>query len=282
MKFLPSMTIDDCLTNATCTLKMTTGNPRLDAEVLLGFVLKKQRAYLYTWPEKTILDTHYNHFQRLIDRRLAGTPIAYITGQQEFWSLPFKVTSSVLIPRPETELLVETVLDILPKSTLNIVDLGTGSGAIAIALATERKQWNICAVEQSVDALSVASENAHSLGSRCISFLQGSWYEPLGKSRFHAIVSNPPYIETNDSYLAGLIHEPQSALTSGTDGLDDIRKIVQGATQHLHKDGHLILEHGHNQRERILNILSQSNFKPVAIVDDLAGIPRIIAAQLSN
>ena len=273
------MTIDDCLKTATIDLNGLSENPRLDAEILLAFTLNKQRAYLYTWPDREIPPDTRIQFMRLVSDRKKGQPVAYLTGEQEFWSLSFRVTPGVLIPRPETEVLVRTVLDLLPNSSQDIVDLGTGSGAIAVALATERKQWNICAVDQSNEALEVARTNARKLGVDCISFVQGDWFEPLGNGLFHAIVSNPPYIESGDPHLKALRYEPQSALHSGVDGFDDIRKIIEGAAAHLHAGGYLIFEHGYNQRDAILEILEQNNFKTRHVLNDLSGLPRVIASQ---
>jgi release factor glutamine methyltransferase len=198
---------------------------RRDAEVLLCAALDKPRSYLFAWPEAEVAPDVEARYRDWLARRAAGTPLAYLLGQREFWSLPLAVSDATLIPRPDTELLIEQALRLPLPAQAAVADLGTGSGAIALALASERPHWLVSAVEQSAAALTVARANGKSLGLGNIDWREGSWFEPLAERRFDLIVSNPPYLAQDDPHLqAGdLRFEPRSALTSGVDGLDDIR-----------------------------------------------------------
>jgi release factor glutamine methyltransferase len=240
------MEIAAALAWARSALAPHTDTAGLDAELLLCRVLDCNRAYLHTWPERSLDESQEAGFRELVHRRAVGEPVAYLLGEAEFWSLPLAVTEHTLIPRPETELLVETALGLIPEDAQwTIVDLGTGSGAIALALASERPACRVHAVEASAEALAVARENAARLGL-AVQFHPGNWLEPLAGMRFELIVSNPPYVAADDPHLAqgDVRHEPRSALASGTDGLDDIRHIVAAAKPHLVAGGWLLIEHG--------------------------------------
>ncbi|MDH5360662.1 MAG: peptide chain release factor N(5)-glutamine methyltransferase [Gammaproteobacteria bacterium] len=252
-------------------------SPALDAEVLLAHVLGKRRIHLLTWPEQPLTQEQERDYFQLIEQRYLGTPVAHLTGQAEFWSLPLNVNPHTLIPRPETELLVETTLSLLPADARwEIVDLGTGSGAIALALASERSDCTIHAVERSADALEIARHNAAALKLE-IQFHPGSWFEPLTGMQFDLIVSNPPYIPLQDPHLdqGDVRFEPDSALSSGSDGLDDIRHIIHAARQHLRPGGWLLLEHGYDQGDAVAKLFLNEGYKEVDTIRDLAGHPRI-------
>ncbi len=249
---------------------------RLEAEMLLAHVLGKSRSYLYTWPEHELSAEQLATFEALVARREAGEPVAHILGERGFWSLDLKVSADTLIPRPETELLVEAVLKRLPEGECRILDLGTGSGAIALAIAHERPDCAVSAVERSEAALALARENAQRLGLR-VEFIEGSWFEPLAGRRFDVIVSNPPYICADDPHLSrgDVRFEPITALASGADGLDDIRLIIKQALTYLEGEGWLLLEHGWDQGEAVRKLLIDHGFKQVESLTDLEGRERV-------
>jgi len=271
--------IKSTLTEARNLLSAT--NPEsayLDAEVLLSFVLDKDRSYLHAWPENTLTEAEKNQFEQLAQRRASGEPVAHLTGQREFWSMMLKVSKDTLIPRPETEQLIELALELIPQnSAYQVADLGTGSGAIALAIARERPRCMITATDASQEALSIAQHNAKLQKISNVTFRQGNWCEALNDETCQMIVSNPPYIESSDEHLAigDVRFEPQQALESGKDGLDAIRMITQQAHSHLEPGGWLILEHGYAQREDVLNILQQQGYVNLQAYDDLSGTPRI-------
>src|SRR5579883_886559 len=226
------MRIQDALQQAKEKMRSVTDQPMFEAELLLAHVLKKPRPYLYAWPEQVLSEAALTQFLRLLQRRYEKEPIAYIMGTKEFWSLPLTITPATLIPRPETEVLVESVLKAYPRDRhLKIADLGTGSGAIALALASERPHWDIHAVDSSEQALEVARKNAQQLQLHQVSFHHGNWCTALLSTDFDAIVSNPPYIAEMEwaQYAEGLAFEPRQALVSGKDGLEAIRTIIQTA-----------------------------------------------------
>ena len=275
------MNIATALTHAAKQF-ITSDSARLDAELLLCSVLGKPRTYLYTWPDKELSDDECQQYDGLIVRRVAGEPVAHILGGRGFWTLDLRVTADTLIPRPETELLVEAALERLPESDGRVVDLGTGSGAIALAIAAECPACEVVAVERSAGALAVARENAQHNGLSHVSLLHGSWYEPLAGQRFFMIVSNPPYICVDDPHLheGDVRFEPITALASGEDGLDDIRLIIAGAGGHLEPGGWLLLEHGYDQGEAVCALLRESGFTEVDDLADLQGHGRVALGRL--
>ncbi|SHL72503.1 peptide chain release factor N(5)-glutamine methyltransferase [Rhodanobacter sp. OK091] len=251
---------------------------RLDAELLLLHVVKKPRSWLFTHADDVPDMDVQTDYARLLDRRANGEPVAYITGHGGFWSLDLEVTPATLIPRPETELLVELALQRLPDdNACSVADLGTGSGAIALAIAHERPHAQVVATDASADALAVARRNAqrHAIGN--IAFVHGDWLAPLAGRQFELIVSNPPYIETADPHLGqgDLRFEPVSALASGLDGLDDIRRIVHDAPARLHPGGWLLFEHGWNQGEASRALLQEAGYAEVFTAQDLEQRDRV-------
>ncbi|AQQ66994.1 protein-(glutamine-N5) methyltransferase, release factor-specific [Microbulbifer agarilyticus] len=252
-------------------------SPRLDLEVLLCHLLGKSRAWLYTWPEHQLNDDQQADFEQLLKRRIAGEPVAHLTGSREFWSLPLKVNRSTLIPRPDTEVLVETVLALCPQDTVRLLDLGTGTGAIALALASEKKHWQITAVDTMPAAVALAEENRAVQGFGNVQILQSDWFSALGGATFDVIVSNPPYIDTQDPHLrqGDVRFEPVSALVADEKGLADIRKIAAQAAGHLSESGLLLVEHGWEQGKAVRNIFSEYGYKDVETRLDYAGRERI-------
>lgn len=263
-----------------------SGDARMEAELLLAHVLDHSRAWLYAWPEFKPDPEPTAAFKRLVEARHRGEPIAYLTGRRAFWSLALDVTPAVLIPRPETELLVELALARMPPDrACAVADLGTGSGAIALALAHERPLARVLATDASTAALDVARANAQRLRIANVAFAQGDWCAALGDARFDLIVSNPPYIEAGDYHLSDgdLRHEPLSALASGIDGLDAIRHICAQAHAHLNARGWLLLEHGWNQAVRVRALLDAENFFDAASsARDAAGHERVTYAQAAS
>jgi release factor glutamine methyltransferase len=274
--------VRELIVEASETLAGST-TPLLDAEVLAAHLTGKNRSWFYAHPEERLQPEYAKAFRDLVERRAAGEPIALITGTREFWSLTLEVTGDVLIPRPETELLVELVLRHLPRdSACRIADLGTGSGAIALALATELPETFIVAVESSGPALDVARRNAQRLGIEHdrVEFRAGDWFESLSNERFDCLVSNPPYVRDEDPHLqrGDVRFEPRGALAAGPDGLDAIRRIVTHAPDYLSAGGVLILEHGHDQQTAVMELLHDAG----ASVDphaDLGGVPRAVVAR---
>ncbi len=273
------------LDEAATRLADASESPRLDAELLLAHVLGKPRSHLRAHPEAVPGVAAAETFARLVAARLSGEPIAHLTSEREFWSLPLKVSSATLIPRSETELLVELALArVSPDAVLDILDLGTGSGAIALALTHERPRARLTAVDQSTAALQVARENAGRLGLKGLEFLEGIWFEPVAGRRFQLIVSNPPYIRDGDPHLAqgDLRFEPKQALAAGPDGLDALRHIIQRAPLYMHPGAGLILEHGHDQGEAVRRLLEARGFVRVATHRDLAGHERVSTGDWVN
>lgn len=257
---------------------------RRDVEILLCHALGKPRTWLYTWPEKTVATEQEAHFRELLARRVKGEPIAYLTGHRDFWTLQLAVTPNTLIPRPETETLVSWALELpLPEQNaqgseqVNVADLGTGSGAIALALASERPTWKISALDNSEEALVVAASNAQHAELEQVEFLRSNWYQMLGSRRFDLIVSNPPYVAEGDPHLqeGDLRFEPSAALVAAGSGLNDLAHIVAGACNHLCANGWLLLEHGYDQGLAVRTMLQEAGFTGVATRRDLAGQERI-------
>ena len=281
------ITIGELLQQASSQL-ICSESARLDSEILLLKVLNDStdrhhtKSWLLTWPEKTLTTQQVQQFQHYVSLRSKGTPIAYITGEKYFWTLTLNVSSDTLIPRPETELLVECALDKLTeKTSLNILDLGTGSGAIALAIASEHPDCQILASDISAEALQIAQNNAHQLSIKNIRFCQSHWFEKINEQRFDMIVSNPPYIAKSDPELEKNVkdHEPFTALYSGDDGLDDIREIIQYAENYLTTGGWILFEHGYTQSSAIQSLLKQYGFTQIATHNDLNHLPRVTQAQ---
>jgi release factor glutamine methyltransferase len=272
------MTLAQALKQAAARLQAASDSAGRDADVLLCHVLGQPLSHLRTHPERALAADAQQRFDRLIARRAAGEPVAYLVGEREFWSQPFEVSADTLIPRPETELLVEEALRRLDRAAvLELVDLGTGSGIIALSLAKERPRWRLTATDASLAALRMAEKNARRLHCANVRFRHGSWFEPLEGQRFDAIVSNPPYIAAGDPHLSlgDLRFEPASALVSGADGLDDLREIIAGALHHLRPQGMLLFEHGYDQGERLRALLQAAGFSQEETVRDLAGQERV-------
>lgn len=276
--------IDAALARAVETLGQTSESPKLDAEVLLARALDLPKSYLYAHPEDELDDAAMERFFSSVERRRTGLPLAYITGTKEFWSLPLLVTGDVLVPRPETELLVELALRHIPRrGECAALDLGTGSGAIAVALASERPGCRIVATDASAAALAVARENARRLGLGNVEFREGDWTAPLAGTdagRFDLVVSNPPYIGRDEPELADLRHEPSAALVAGKDGLDAIRVLARDCPPLLAPGGLMLLEHGAAQRERVAGILAAEGWREIRCYEDAAGLPRVTSAAV--
>lgn len=270
-------------------LNIDSDSARIEVQCLLQAVLRVNRAYLLTHPEQILDAEQQANYAALLERRLTGEPIAYILGEREFYGLNFRVTPATLIPRPDTELLVELALARIPQpppqpspasgrgSEFRVLDLGTGSGAIALSIAHARPDIEVTAVDASEEALDVARENARRLNVANVSLLRSDWFAALAGERFDLIVANPPYIADGDAHLAqgDLRFEPRSALASGADGLDDIRRIVASAKAHLNHGGWLLFEHGYDQAEQARELLRQNGYAGVFSARDLAGIERV-------
>lgn len=253
--------IDQLIAAARRQLRVSD-SPATDAEMLLCHVLDKPRSFLFTWPEHQPTAAERQVFAALLERRACGEPIAWLIGQRDFCGHAFRVSADTLIPRPDTELLVDTVLEKLPQqAALQVADLGTGSGAIAISLALARPAWQLLAVDYLAPALDLAARNVQQLGAGNVTLCQSDWYAALS-GRFHAIVSNPPYIAEQDPHLGqgDVRFEPASALVAGSDGLAAIRLIVAGAGAHLHPGGLLAIEHGYDQAVAVRALFAAAGF----------------------
>jgi len=255
---------------------------RLDAELLLAAALGKSRSYLHTWPERIVSSEAAETYAGYLARRRAGEPVAYILGQQGFWKLDLEVAPHTLIPRPDTELLVETALELVPAKPARVLDLGTGTGAIALALASECPAWQVTALDRVDEAVALAERNRQRLGLGNVQVRTSHWYSALAGERFDLILSNPPYIRAADPHLAegDVRFEPSSALVAGEDGLDDLRLIVAQAPQHLLPGGWLLLEHGYDQAAQVCDLLAAAGFLEVASRIDLGGHERISLGRL--
>ena len=258
------MTLRDALESASAELSAIHDTGRLDAEVLLAHTLGKPRHYPYTYAEQLLTPALENRYRSLIERRMTGEPVAYLTGEREFWSLGLRVTRDTLIPRPETERLVEVALELIPAAqSRRVADLGTGAGAVAIAIASERPAAEIVATDSSGAALEVARGNANRHGLSRIRFHQGDWCQALAPHLFDVIVSNPPYVREDDPQLThgDVRFEPADALAGGRDGLAAIRTICETAGARLEPGGHLLLEHGADQKEALNDLLASNGYE---------------------
>lgn len=277
-----SQTVSDALHTATMLLSRVSSSPRLDAELLLEYVTGLSRTSFRASPERELPANAGWSFQQLVKRRSQGEPVAYIRQQQEFWSLLLEVSPAVLIPRPETELVVERALTHIDKNqAARVADLGTGSGAIAVAIASERPSATVTAVDASKDALDIASRNIGRLQLTNVSLLHGSWFAPLAGHRFDLIAANPPYIGQDDPDLAPDVrrHEPTMALISGVTGFEALDLIIREAPAHLNSGGWLVLEHGWKQAEAVRQRLVSQGFVHVRSHADLAGHERVTEGQ---
>jgi release factor glutamine methyltransferase len=256
---------------------------RLDVELLLAAALGKPRSFLHTWPERIVSTEAAVTFASYLQRRQTGEPVAYILGQQGFWKLDLEVAPHTLIPRPETEMLVEAALELVPAfAPSKVLDLGTGTGAIALALANERPAWQVTAVDRVIEAVALAERNRQRLQLDNAKVLNSHWFGALEGQRFDLIISNPPYIASADPHLASgdVRFEPSSALVAGADGLDDLRLIVEQAPGHLNADGWLLLEHGYDQGAAVRDLLSSHGFEKIQTRRDLGEQERITFGRM--
>lgn len=273
------MRIDEALKQATERLRAVSDSPRLDAEVLLTRALDVRSSYLIAHPDDTLDAAAVERYEQAIARRADGVPLPYITGEKEFWSLSLMVGPETLVPRPETELLVELALrELPPDSGKRVLDLGTGSGAIALAIASERPLCSVTATDLSEAALAIARQNARQLEVSNATFVHGNWAEAVAGFTFDLIVSNPPYVREGDPALEALRHEPEMALVAGSEGLDAIRVLARDCLGLLDRDGVLLFEHGADQEEAVACLLRQNGWTAVECFRDLAGRPRVTRA----
>lgn len=279
------ITVAQCLQKST-ELATVSDTPRLDVELLLAHILQKTRTWLFTWPDASLSDAQTKIFQDYFSRRISGEPIAHIIGVREFWSLPLAVNSSTLIPRPDTELLVEILLQLFAEDSSTqirtLLDLGTGTGAIALAAASEKPHWQVLAVDKSQDAVLLAEKNRTQLQLTNVRVQQSDWFAQIANAeKFDVIVSNPPYIDPQDPHLdqGDVRFEPRSALIADKKGLADIEWIVAHSLNYLTYSGWLLLEHGYGQGEAVRNLLSERGFVAIETRCDYGGNERVTLAQ---
>lgn len=275
------LTIADCLKKSS-QLADVSDSPRLDIEILLGHILKKNRTYLFTWPEQELTAEQTKTFNEFLSRRLTGEPVAHIIGQREFWSLPLMVNNSTLIPRPDTELLVEAVLGLFMdderSQSRRLLDLGTGSGAIVLALAHEKKSWQCIGVDRELAAVELAEKNRAHLELHNVEIQQSDWFSAIETEKpFDIIVSNPPYIDPNDEHLkeGDVRFEPLSALIADNHGLVNLEFITTHARQYLTENGWLLVEHGYDQGSAVRDLFTMNNFDQVNTLRDFGGNERV-------
>ncbi|WBU42176.1 peptide chain release factor N(5)-glutamine methyltransferase [Marinobacter alkaliphilus] len=273
-----SLTCETLLNNA---IEQIGGeSPRLDAELLLSHVTGLGRTSFRAWPEREVAPDQAQAFRELVAERVKGLPIAYLLGQQEFWSLPLKVSPSTLIPRPDTECLVEAALELPLPENARVLDLGTGTGAIALALASEKPRWQIMASDRVEEAVELARENSRSL-QLPITVVQSHWFDQIPESGFDLLISNPPYIPASDGHLheGDVRFEPPSALVAGDDGLDDIRLLVTEGLKRLNPGGWMLLEHGYNQGEAVRDLFAAAGWRNIETRRDYGGNDRMTLAR---
>ena len=272
--------------DATTQLYQTSDTPRIDAEILLQHVLDKGIAWLISYGDTTASAEHTKAFYHLVEQRHQGQPIAYLIGYRDFWTLSLEVNEHVLIPRPDTETLIEAALDCLDNNAApTLLDLGTGSGAIALTLAKERPQANVIAAEYQAQAIEVAKRNALKNNVSNVEFIQSDWFESIDQdSKFDLIASNPPYIEPNDEHLkqGDLRFEPITALTASENGLADLRVIIQNSGRYLKPQGFLIVEHGYNQADKVRELFENNNFIDIELHKDINDLPRCTIGKLNG
>lgn len=279
------ISIGSALKEALLQLKASHADALIDSEVLLSVVINKNRAYLYAHPEQCLTRNQYQNYIQLVQERAKGMPIAYLTHSREFWSLTLKVTPDTLIPRHETERIVELALELIPnQAKTTVLDLGTGSGAIALALAKERPTWQIDACDKNKKALLIAQENAQNNHIDNVQFYHSDWFNQLPQKRYHAILSNPPYIAKTDPHLSqgDVQFEPTTALVSEKNGLADIQYIIQNSYDYLLPHGILLLEHGYDQKKQVSTILNQLGYENIKCWQDLMGHDRVSGGSLPD
>ncbi len=274
------MRIRDWLAHSRVVLQHSE-SPKRDGEILLGYVLAKSRSWLIAFDDTQLSEAQLERLAQLLERRQQGEPVAHLLGEREFWSLPLKVNNSTLIPRPDTEVLVEVALELLPETPCEVLDLGTGSGAVALAIGSERPDCVITGVDRVAAAVALAQENAASLAFSHCRFRQSDWFSQLPASRYQLIVSNPPYIDAADHHLqqGDVRFEPWSALVAEEGGLADLRQIIEQSRNWLNPTGWLALEHGWQQGEAVRRLLLNSGFRQVNTRCDYAGNPRVSYGQ---
>ncbi|MFT4712771.1 MAG: release factor glutamine methyltransferase [Candidatus Azotimanducaceae bacterium] len=261
-------------------LTLISDTPTLDCQLLLSACLDKTKSWMIAHDDYCLTPNELQSLTTLLNRRLKGEPIAYILGSQGFWDMELTVTTDTLIPRPETELLVETILATYDSAPRSIIDLGTGTGAIPIALQRERPNWELYATDHSFSALQVAKTNAAEWAASKVSFLLGDWLQSLGSKKFDLIVSNPPYIEIDDQHLQALHFEPQTALIAQDRGLADLTSIIRQSRRCLKTKGYLVLEHGYNQQSDVTNLLIEAGYEHFRLLEDYNNTPRAVIARL--
>lgn len=267
---------------ADATTRLAAGeSPKRDAEILLGFVTGKARTFIMAFGETSLTTSQTEQLETLLARRERGEPVAYLVGEREFWSLPLSVSPATLIPRPDTECLVEEALLLLPATPVKVLDLGTGTGAIALAIASERPDCDITGIDLHPDAVKLAQHNAQKLAIPNAQFLQGSWFTPVLAQRFALIASNPPYIDAADPHLAqgDVRFEPASALVAENAGLADLAHIILSATAYLEQGGWLLLEHGWQQAQDVQGLFAQAGYCEISTVKDYGGNDRVTLGQ---
>lgn len=276
-----NLTVENAITTGANLLASSSDSAKLDAQVLLLNILQKPRSYLFTWPEKQLTDEQSQAFERACERRLNGEPVSHITGCREFWSLQLEVNPTTLIPRPDTETLVELALSCNVPNDAKVLDLGTGTGAIALALGSEMPTWDIIAVDRIDDAVALAKRNQKRLAINNVCVKQSNWFSALNNKKFDLIVTNPPYIEYNDKHLhqGDVRFEPLSALVADDAGLADIKQIITQSRDYLHSNGYLLIEHGFEQSAAVRHIFNQMAFINVSTVKDLGNNDRVTFGQ---
>ncbi|MBB1280389.1 MULTISPECIES: peptide chain release factor N(5)-glutamine methyltransferase [Pseudoalteromonas] len=273
-------TLEQAIAAGADLLALSSESAKLDAQVLLLHILQKPRSYLFTWPEHALSDEQQSQFNVFIQRRLKGEPVAHITGLREFWSLSLEINATTLIPRPDTETLVEQALEIALPATAKVLDLGTGTGAIALALGSEMPNWQITAVDRVSDAVALATRNQQRLAINNVHVKQSNWFSELHGEKFNLIVTNPPYIESSDIHLnqGDVRFEPLSALVADDCGMSDIKQIITQSRDYLSSNGYLLIEHGFEQGEAVRHFFEKMAFVNIKTVKDLGNNDRVTLA----
>ncbi|MEL0634733.1 peptide chain release factor N(5)-glutamine methyltransferase [Pseudoalteromonas carrageenovora] len=276
-----ALTLEQAVAAGADLLASSSESAKLDAQVLLLHILQKPRSYLFTWPEHELSDDQHSQFNVFIQRRLKGEPVAHITGLREFWSLSLEVNATTLIPRPDTETLVECALNMVMPDKAKVLDLGTGTGAIALALGSEMPNWQIVAVDKVTDAVALANKNQQRLGINNVEVKQSNWFSALQGEKFNLIVTNPPYIEQDDIHLnqGDVRFEPLSALVADEAGMSDIKQIISHSRDYLLSSGYLLIEHGFEQAEAVRDLFKQMAFIDIKTVKDFGNNDRVTLAQ---